>query len=256
MHTRSKPARPRTRAVIVALLIILGVLASVGVGYAAEAAPQGAGEGGTVCADGKRDDNPDDGVCTRDDGKTDPAKKDGGKKDGENQDAADKDGGGKGDGGTVCADGKRDDNPDDGVCTRDGGKGDPAGKDAAPRTDPNLVAGTPCTRTAAACADIGGKKAWLVKDGKVVRGPVPISSGGPGYDTPRGTFAVQWKSRDHRSAEFDNAPMPFSVFFTDGGIAFHQGDVNSNSHGCIHLSPADAEAFFNTLAVGDQVQVH
>ena len=38
MHTRSKSARPRTRAVIVTLLIALGVVASVGVGQAAESA--------------------------------------------------------------------------------------------------------------------------------------------------------------------------------------------------------------------------
>ena len=202
MRTPSKSARPRTRAVIVALLISLGVIASVGVGYAAEAAPEGKGEGGTVCADGNRDDN-----------------------------------------------------PADGVCTRDGGRGDPAKKDAGPPPDPNLVAGTPCTKAAEACADIAGKKAWLIKDGKVVRGPVRIASGGPGYETPRGTFTVQWKNRDHRSAEFDNAPMPFAVFFTDGGVAFHQGDLNSNSHGCIRLSREDAETFFNTLVVGDDVQV-
>lgn len=253
MRTRSKSARPRTRAAIVALLISLGVIASVGVGYAAEAAPEGRGEGGTVCADGKRDDNPADGVCTRDGAKADPATKDGGKKDGGNKDAAKQGAGGEG--GTVCADGKRDDNPADGVCTRDGAKGDPAKKDAGPPPDPNLVAGTPCTKAAEACADIAGKKAWLIKDGKVVRGPVRIASGGPGYETPRGAFTVQWKNRDHRSAEFDNAPMPFAVFFTDGGVAFHQGDLNSNSHGCIRLSREDAEVFFNTLVVGDDVQV-
>lgn len=238
MHTRSKSARPRTRVVIVTLLIALGVVASVGVGQAAESA--GPNDGGTVCADGRKDANPADGVCTRDGGKKDGAgKKDEGKKDEGKKDGK-KDGGGK-------DEGKKDGR-------KDGGKKDEGKKDAPP-PDPNIVAGTPCTKTARACADLGAKKAWLISDGKVTRGPVPIAHGGPGYETPRGTFQVQWKHRDHRSAEFDNAPMPFSVFFTDGGIAFHQGDLNSNSHGCIRLGREDAEAFFNTLAVGDEVQV-
>ena len=178
-------------------------------------------------------------------------------------------GGGK-DGGTVCADGRRDTNPADGVCARDGGpkkdsdkkagdkrggdKGGEKGRSAPPR-DPNLVAGTPCTKAAEACADLAAKKAWLIRDGKVTRGPVPLSSGGPGYETPRGDFKVQWKNKDHRSAEFDNAPMPWAVFFTDTGIAFHQGDLRSNSHGCVRLGPQDAEAFFNALNTGDDVQV-
>jgi hypothetical protein len=49
--------------------------------------------------------------------------------------------------------------------------------------------------------------------------------------------------------------MPWSVFFADGGIAFHSGDPNKSSGGCIHLSPADAVAFFNNLQLGDHVQV-
>ncbi len=51
------------------------------------------------------------------------------------------------------------------------------------------------------------------------------------------------------------APMPWSVFFADGGIAFHAGDPARASAGCIHLPAADAEAWFNDLQVGDQVQV-
>jgi len=45
------------------------------------------------------------------------------------------------------------------------------------------------------------------------------------------------------------------VFFEDGGIAFHSGSPNRSSAGCIHLEPADAEAWFNYLQIGDQVQV-
>ena len=49
--------------------------------------------------------------------------------------------------------------------------------------------------------------------------------------------------------------MPWSVFFEDGGIAFHSGSPNRSSGGCIHLEPVDAEAWFNYLQIGDQVQV-
>jgi lipoprotein-anchoring transpeptidase ErfK/SrfK len=49
--------------------------------------------------------------------------------------------------------------------------------------------------------------------------------------------------------------MPYSVFFADGGIAFHQGNPNNPSAGCVHLSAADAQAWFAALEVGDEVQV-
>jgi lipoprotein-anchoring transpeptidase ErfK/SrfK len=49
--------------------------------------------------------------------------------------------------------------------------------------------------------------------------------------------------------------MPYSVFFTNSGIAFHQGSLSVPSHGCIHLSKAAAVTFFNTLSVGQVVQV-
>ena len=49
--------------------------------------------------------------------------------------------------------------------------------------------------------------------------------------------------------------MPYSVFFADGGIAFHAGNPARASAGGIHLPPADAQAWFEHLQVGDQVQV-
>jgi len=117
------------------------------------------------------------------------------------------------------------------------------------------VPGTPCTATAKACIDLAHNEAWLVKDGHVVRGPVRISQGAAGENTPTGTFDVQWKDLHHRSKEFDNAPMEYSVFFAPGGIAFHEGNLDNPSGGCIRLEEEDAKAFFNYLSVGDKVQV-
>jgi lipoprotein-anchoring transpeptidase ErfK/SrfK len=123
------------------------------------------------------------------------------------------------------------------------------------------VAGTPCTAAAAACVDVNKRKAWLIKNGKILRGPVTIATGGPGEETPTGNvFRVYRKDQNHTTAEFKlpngkPAPMPYSVFFEDGGIAFHAGDPKRASAGCVHLSMADAQAFFNTLQIGDHVQV-
>jgi len=123
-----------------------------------------------------------------------------------------------------------------------------------------LVDGTPCSTSARSCVDLESQKAWLISDGKVVRGPVKISSGGAGKETPLGhSFRVFRKEQDHKSGEFklangQPAPMPWSVFFADGGIAFHSGNPARASSGCIHLPDADAKAWFDHLQIGDQVQ--
>lgn len=120
---------------------------------------------------------------------------------------------------------------------------------------PTPVEGTPCTDAARACVDLASRQAWLIDEGKIVRGPVAISPGGPGHETPRGDFHVEWKNANHRSAEFDGAPMPFAVFFAEGGIAFHEGNLHTPSAGCVRLVYEDAEAFYGFLSVDDRVQV-
>jgi lipoprotein-anchoring transpeptidase ErfK/SrfK len=122
------------------------------------------------------------------------------------------------------------------------------------------LSGTPCTVTTRVCVELDSRQAWLVQAGKVIRGPVDISSGGDGAETPTGTFHVLSKDEHHVSQESklpngQGAPMPWSVFFEQGGIAFHSGDPDKASAGCIHLSPADAQAWFGNLNVGDEVQV-
>ncbi|MET0189084.1 L,D-transpeptidase-like protein [Pseudonocardia sediminis] len=128
------------------------------------------------------------------------------------------------------------------------------------RAEP-LVAGTPCTATAKACVDLDSQQSWLFKDGKIMSGPIKISSGGNGQETPIGhSLRVYRKEADHKSQESrlpngDPAPMPWSVFFNDGGIAFHSGDPNRSSAGCIHVPDAQAKGYFDYLQIGDQVQV-
>jgi lipoprotein-anchoring transpeptidase ErfK/SrfK len=123
------------------------------------------------------------------------------------------------------------------------------------------VPGTPCTATASACVDLATQQAWLIDHGVVVRGPVPVATGGAGEETaPGNVFRVYRKDRDFASTEFSlpdgrPAPMPYSVFFEDGGIAFHAGDPTKASAGCVHLRTADAKAFYAFLRIGEHVQV-
>ncbi len=111
-----------------------------------------------------------------------------------------------------------------------------------------------CVPPSRACVDLDGERAWLLDGGRVVRGPVRIAAGDTETPTPKGTFTVEWKAQDWTSREYGR-PMPWSVFFAEGGIAFHEGPLDGPSHGCVKLGMDDARAFFEFLRVGDRVQV-
>jgi hypothetical protein len=117
-----------------------------------------------------------------------------------------------------------------------------------------MAPGVPCTVTAKACVSLSEKQAWLLDDGKIVYGPVKIMPGKKGSTTPVGTWHVLSKEKMHLSREFDNAPMPNSVFFYNG-VAFHQGSLGKYSNGCVHLSAGASLKFFSSLDKGDEVQV-
>lgn len=112
-----------------------------------------------------------------------------------------------------------------------------------------------CPPSADACVDTKLRISWLQHDGEITYGPVPIMPGETEkWATPQGTFHVEWKSADWVSTEFDE-PMPNSVFFAPGGIAFHQGPLAESSHGCVHLSKAASKYYFDHLPVGSKVVV-
>jgi lipoprotein-anchoring transpeptidase ErfK/SrfK len=76
-----------------------------------------------------------------------------------------------------------------------------------------------------------------------------VSTARRGYVTPTGSYRAEWLSRDHRSKKYDNAPMPYAVFF-NGGYAVHGTYEVSHlgmraSHGCIRLLPQNAATFFS-----------
>jgi hypothetical protein len=77
----------------------------------------------------------------------------------------------------------------------------------------------------------------------------PVSSGLPSHETPNGSFRAFRMEEDHYSKEFDDAPMPHSIFFTKIGHAIHGTDFENRlgspaSHGCVRLSKANASTLY------------
>src|SRR5262245_19780614 len=77
----------------------------------------------------------------------------------------------------------------------------------------------------------------------------PVSTGIPSYETPNGSFRTFRMEADHFSKEFDDAPMPHSIFFTKIGHAIHGTDSEGRlgtpaSHGYVRLSRANASTLY------------
>jgi len=82
----------------------------------------------------------------------------------------------------------------------------------------------------------------------------PASTGTSGYDTPSGSYRPFRMERDHRSKEWDDAPMPHAIFFTARGHAIHGTNHTRQlgrpaSHGCVRLSPRNAASLFSLIKV-------
>jgi lipoprotein-anchoring transpeptidase ErfK/SrfK len=80
----------------------------------------------------------------------------------------------------------------------------------------------------------------------------PVSTGGRGYDTPSGSFRPFRMEIDHTSDEWDNAPMPYSIFFTKTGDAVHgtyeqRSLGRAVSHGCVRQSVKNAATLWKLV---------
>jgi lipoprotein-anchoring transpeptidase ErfK/SrfK len=131
--------------------------------------------------------------------------------------------------------------------------------------------------------DISEQRAYYSKGGELVTSS-RISTGKPGYGTPKGTFSVTQKVRSYVSntygkivdasgetvnadadsrkdsipegGRFVGAPMPYFMRF-NGGIGMHAGIVPgyAASHGCVRLPRRMAQLFFENTPVGTPVIV-
>ncbi|MBI4275713.1 MAG: L,D-transpeptidase [Rhizobiales bacterium] len=80
----------------------------------------------------------------------------------------------------------------------------------------------------------------------------PVSTGRSKFATPSGSFKAFRMEEDHFSREWDDAPMPHSIFFTPKGHAIH-GYLDTRrigwpaSHGCVRLEPQNAKTLFTLV---------
>ena len=77
----------------------------------------------------------------------------------------------------------------------------------------------------------------------------PVSTGRAGYSTPSGTYTATSMNEVWYSKEWDNSPMPHSIFFMKDGHAIHGSyEVKTLgkavSHGCVRISPQNAATLY------------
>ena len=75
-----------------------------------------------------------------------------------------------------------------------------------------------------------------------------VSTARKGKVTPTGTWNAQWLSKHHKSSIYNNAPMPYSIFY-NGNFAIHGTDQIGRlgtpaSSGCVRLHPENAAVLY------------
>ena len=91
----------------------------------------------------------------------------------------------------------------------------------------------------------------------------PISSGRPGDDTPDGSYlTIEKENPVQMTGPGYSLSVPWSVRFTFSGDYYHDAywsvgeqGFDNVSHGCVNLSPADAETYYNLAVPGDPVTI-
>jgi len=86
-------------------------------------------------------------------------------------------------------------------------------------------------------------------------GTAVILYGADSKETPTGKFPIRAKLKDHRSATYDGAPMPYTLRLTDDGVSIHGSNVRWGyaTHGCIGVPEAFAAKLFAAVRTGDEV---
>lgn len=123
-----------------------------------------------------------------------------------------------------------------------------------------------------ATADDTTHEITVTRNGEVVR-VMPTSMGKTGHETPNGTYIVSERNRKMimdsstygvpvTAPEGYKLDVEYAVRMSNSGIFVHsapwsvgQQGVSNSSHGCLNVSPADAQWFFDNVKKGDPVVV-
>lgn len=114
----------------------------------------------------------------------------------------------------------------------------------------SLLVAAPVTASAAsvvARVDISTQTMTVTHRGKV-KYRWKVSTARAGKVTPTGSWSAKWLSRNHRSSRYNNAPMPYSIFYS-GNYAVHGTNQVSRlgrpaSAGCVRLHTKNAAILF------------
>jgi lipoprotein-anchoring transpeptidase ErfK/SrfK len=84
-----------------------------------------------------------------------------------------------------------------------------------------------------------------------------ILYGADGLPTPTGKFPILAKWKDHKSATYGDAPMPYTLRLTNDGVSIHGSNVRWGfaTHGCVGVPKEFAAKLFNVVSKGDEVLI-
>jgi lipoprotein-anchoring transpeptidase ErfK/SrfK len=86
----------------------------------------------------------------------------------------------------------------------------------------------------------------------------PVSTAKAPKITPLGRFTPEFLSKNHRSSRYNNAPMPYAIFYR-GNYAIHGTNQLKKlgrpaSHGCVRLHPDNARILFRMVRAEGMAQ--
>jgi lipoprotein-anchoring transpeptidase ErfK/SrfK len=104
--------------------------------------------------------------------------------------------------------------------------------------------------------DLGSQILSVFRSGHEI-GTAVILYGTDGLPTPTGKFPILAKLKEHRSATYGDAPMPYTLRLTPDGVSIHGSNVRWGfaTHGCVGVPKVFAAKLFDAVSTGDEVLI-
>lgn len=98
--------------------------------------------------------------------------------------------------------------------------------------------------------DISSQRMKVYRGGRLLY-TWKVSTGRRGYGTPTGTWRIHRMHKRYFSRKYDNAPMPYAMFYYRGFAVHGTSSIKRlgrpASHGCVRLHPDNARKLFSLV---------